>query len=295
MFLRLVISVTLFEGHTWTVNTDRAESVTCVLWWAHACVVIDSIDARGVVLTVVIFAVVDVDLAGVAFKALWTHTPEMAGTHTDAHTHEQGGTEHTGPHTQHCQQKRLSIKRHTHMHPRAHTHTHTRLVTAVSAPSTYPQKRVIILLTWACLNSVTTTQVYYCTHTHTQRVVYYGSNKEFLCGTHSARLISHYIVDDSSSRWIFRLLLHRRTKRKRAEIEIQTWRRQLKKSSRRDGGRTREETGRETGGAVQEGRTNCLCGRLKSAQSLQTGVGSPPVNSKQPNEEKAILTAGLSS
>ena len=46
---------------------------------------------------------------------------------------------------------------------------------------------------------------------------------------------------------------------------------------------------------MQEGRTNCLCGRLKSAQSLQTGVGSPPVNSKQPNEEKAILTAGLSS
>lgn len=48
---------------------------TCVLWWAHACVVIDSVHTGGVVLAVVVLAVVDVDLAFVTFKAFWTHTP----------------------------------------------------------------------------------------------------------------------------------------------------------------------------------------------------------------------------
>lgn len=48
---------------------------TCVLWWAHACVVVDSVHTGGVVLAVVVLAVVDVDLAFVTFKAFWTHTP----------------------------------------------------------------------------------------------------------------------------------------------------------------------------------------------------------------------------
>lgn len=50
--------------------------VTCVFWGAHARVVVDSIHAGGVVLTVVVFTVIDVDLTGVTFEALRTHTPE---------------------------------------------------------------------------------------------------------------------------------------------------------------------------------------------------------------------------
>ena len=50
--------------------------VTCVFWGAHACVVVDSINTGGVVLTVIIFTVINVDLACVTFESLRAHTPE---------------------------------------------------------------------------------------------------------------------------------------------------------------------------------------------------------------------------
>lgn len=76
--------------HLWPLESDKTHMLdilytpcycakskrsTCVLWWAHACVVVDSVHTGGVVLAVVVLAVVDVDLAFVAFKAFWTHTP----------------------------------------------------------------------------------------------------------------------------------------------------------------------------------------------------------------------------
>lgn len=60
------------KGSLW----PRVTCVTCVFWRAHARVVVDSIHAGRVVLTVVILTVVDVDLTCVALEALWTNTPE---------------------------------------------------------------------------------------------------------------------------------------------------------------------------------------------------------------------------
>lgn len=56
--------------------------VTCVVGRADAGVVVDAIDAGGVVLTVVVFTVVGVYLTARTLEARWTHT----ATHTHAHT-----------------------------------------------------------------------------------------------------------------------------------------------------------------------------------------------------------------
>lgn len=69
-----------------TANKEWGKKCTCVLWRAHARVVVDSINAGGVVFTVIIFTVIDVDLTFVAFKTLWTHTPE---NHTDTHARKK--------------------------------------------------------------------------------------------------------------------------------------------------------------------------------------------------------------
>lgn len=60
------------------------ENCTCVLGRTHAGVVVDSVDTGGIVLTVVVLAVVDVDLTFVAFETLRTHTPE---DHTQVYKH----------------------------------------------------------------------------------------------------------------------------------------------------------------------------------------------------------------
>lgn len=53
---------------------------TCVVGWTDTGVVVDSIHAGGVVLTVVVLAVIGVCLAAMALKTWWAHTP--AGTQT---------------------------------------------------------------------------------------------------------------------------------------------------------------------------------------------------------------------
>lgn len=60
---------------------------TCVLGRTHARVVVDSVDTGGVVLAVVILAVVNVDLAFIAFETFRTHAPE---DHTQLDKHQQG-------------------------------------------------------------------------------------------------------------------------------------------------------------------------------------------------------------
>lgn len=60
---------------------------TCVLGRTHACVVVDSIDASGVVLAVVVLTVVDVDLTFIAFETFRTHAPE---DHIQLDKHQQG-------------------------------------------------------------------------------------------------------------------------------------------------------------------------------------------------------------
>lgn len=54
---------------------------TCVVGGTEAGVVIDSIDACGSVLTVIVFTVVSVCLASRALKAQWTGTTEKIHTH----------------------------------------------------------------------------------------------------------------------------------------------------------------------------------------------------------------------
>lgn len=54
---------------------------TCVVGWTDAGVVVDSINAGGVVFTVVVFTVIWVYLATLALKTWRTHT----ATHTQAH------------------------------------------------------------------------------------------------------------------------------------------------------------------------------------------------------------------
>ena len=58
---------------------------TCVVGRTDAGVVVDAVDAGGVVLAVVVFAVVRVHLAALALEARRTHT--AAHTHTRRHKH----------------------------------------------------------------------------------------------------------------------------------------------------------------------------------------------------------------
>lgn len=48
--------------------------LTCVVGWTDTGVVVDSVHAGGVVLTVVVLAVIRVRLAATALKTWWTHT-----------------------------------------------------------------------------------------------------------------------------------------------------------------------------------------------------------------------------
>lgn len=50
--------------------------LTCVLRWAKARVVINSIDTRRVIFTVIIFAVINIDFTIFSFKSISTNTPE---------------------------------------------------------------------------------------------------------------------------------------------------------------------------------------------------------------------------
>ena len=68
-------SLTLWTFHAPPSSGASNKRSTCVLWGAHAGVVIDSVHTGGVVLAVVVLAVVNVDLTLVAFEAFWTHTP----------------------------------------------------------------------------------------------------------------------------------------------------------------------------------------------------------------------------
>ena len=60
---------------------------TCVVGRTDAGVVVDAVDAGGVVLAVVVFAVVRVHLAALALEARRTHTAANTHTHTHTHTH----------------------------------------------------------------------------------------------------------------------------------------------------------------------------------------------------------------
>ena len=66
---------------------------TCVVGRTDAGVVVDAVDAGGVVLAVVVFAVVRVHLAALALEARRTHT--AAHTHTRRHTHNARIGSHT--------------------------------------------------------------------------------------------------------------------------------------------------------------------------------------------------------
>lgn len=50
--------------------------LTCVLRWAKAGVVINSIDARRIIFTVIIFTVINIDFTIFSFKSISTNTPE---------------------------------------------------------------------------------------------------------------------------------------------------------------------------------------------------------------------------
>lgn len=56
---------------------------TCVVRWTDAGVVVDSIDAGRVVLTVVVFTVIWVYLTTLALESRWTHTATLTNTHTN--------------------------------------------------------------------------------------------------------------------------------------------------------------------------------------------------------------------
>ena len=62
---------------------------TCVVRWTDACVVVDSIDAGRVVLTVVVFTVIWVNLTTMAFKTGRTDTATYTHTHTQTYTHAE--------------------------------------------------------------------------------------------------------------------------------------------------------------------------------------------------------------
>ncbi len=53
---------------------------TCIVGWADAGVVVDSVDAGGVVLAVVVFAVIRVYLTALALKTRRTHTATKTDT-----------------------------------------------------------------------------------------------------------------------------------------------------------------------------------------------------------------------
>lgn len=50
--------------------------LACVLRWAKARVVVNSIDARRVIFTIVIFTVINIDFTIFSFKSISTNTPE---------------------------------------------------------------------------------------------------------------------------------------------------------------------------------------------------------------------------
>ena len=61
---------------------------TCVVGRTDAGVVVDSIDAGGVVLTVVVFTVVWVYLTTLALESWRTHAATHTHTHTHTHKHK---------------------------------------------------------------------------------------------------------------------------------------------------------------------------------------------------------------
>lgn len=50
--------------------------LTCVLRWTKACVVINPIDTRSIIFTVIIFTVINIDFTIFSFKSISTNTPE---------------------------------------------------------------------------------------------------------------------------------------------------------------------------------------------------------------------------
>lgn len=69
----MMLSDTQIDGRAFSILP------TCVLRWAKARVVIDSINTGRIIFTVIVFTVIDIDFTIFSFKSISTNTPECQG------------------------------------------------------------------------------------------------------------------------------------------------------------------------------------------------------------------------